>query len=79
MKGLLGFLSFAFLASGVTGLLRQWIDWMPTVFGFVRFALPDGYEIPGYLLLISVGVGLVLVYSRVEEAESTSPDTSDNS
>lgn len=58
MKAILGFVTFVLVASGVTGLLHQWIDWMPTFFGFSRFVVPDGYEMPGYAVMTLLGIAV---------------------
>ncbi|WP_329386629.1 hypothetical protein [Streptomyces sp. NBC_01716] len=55
MKAILGFISFVLVASGVTGLLHQWVDWMPTIFGFSRFIVPDGHEVLGYVVMTLLG------------------------
>ncbi|MGP3949787.1 hypothetical protein [Streptomyces sp. 7N604] len=65
MKSILGFLSFMFIAGGVTGLVHQWIDWGPAFFGFFRFVIPDGYEVYGYIVLTVLGIAVAAAANGV--------------
>jgi hypothetical protein len=67
MKAILGFISFMFIACGVTGLLRQWIDWVPPFFGFFRFIIPDGYEVYSYIVLTMLGIAMAAATNAVKK------------
>lgn len=64
VNGLLGVVSFVLIVGGISGLLRTWFDWIQ-IFGFLRFVIPDGYEVFGYAALIVVGVAVGAVGGAV--------------
>ncbi|MGH3312394.1 MAG: hypothetical protein ACRDP3_17710 [Streptomyces sp.] len=69
MKAILGFISFMFISAGVTGLLRQWFDWVPPFFGFVRYVIPDGAEVYGCLVLTVLGIAVGAAANAVRKSE----------
>ncbi|KOU69317.1 hypothetical protein ADK61_38005 [Streptomyces sp. XY66] len=54
MTGLLSFVLVLVLGGG-SGLLHEWLGWIHFM-GFVRFLVPDGYEIYGYVVMVALGV-----------------------
>ncbi|WP_234378997.1 hypothetical protein [Streptomyces sp. IGB124] len=56
MTGLLSFVLVLVLGGG-SGLLHEWLGWMHFM-GFVRFLVPDGYEIYGYVVMVALGVAV---------------------
>lgn len=49
-----GALCFVLVAGGASGLLYEWLGWF-RVFGFLRFLVPEGYEVYGYVVMIAAG------------------------
>ncbi|WP_405616939.1 hypothetical protein OG292_24850 [Streptomyces sp. NBC_01511] len=70
MKSILELIGFGLVAAGVTGLLAHWIDWMPTVFGFFRFILPDGYEVPGHVVATLLGLAVIFATDAAKKKAS---------
>ncbi|GAA2780293.1 hypothetical protein RMN57_05390 [Kitasatospora sp. CM 4170] len=64
MKNLLGFVSFALVVGGISGLLSDHL-WGLHVFGFVKYLVPDGHRTAGYLVLIVLGVALAVGTDRI--------------
>ncbi|KOU71348.1 hypothetical protein ADK96_06890 [Streptomyces sp. IGB124] len=56
VTGLLSFVLVLVLGGG-SGLLHEWLGWMHFM-GFVRFLVPDGYEIYGYVVMVALGVAV---------------------
>ncbi|MEU8773773.1 hypothetical protein [Streptomyces sp. NPDC048606] len=54
---LAGLLSFVLVVGGASGLLHEWLGWIHFM-GFVRFAVPDGYEVFGYVVMVAVGLAV---------------------
>lgn len=52
-----GVLSFVLVVGGASGLLHEWFGWIQFM-GFVRFLVPDGYEIYGYVVMIVLGLAV---------------------
>ncbi|MFB7201481.1 hypothetical protein ACFCZQ_04920 [Streptomyces virginiae] len=52
-----GLLSFVLVLGGGSGLLHEWLGWIHFM-GFVRFLVPDGYEIFGYVVMVVLGVAV---------------------
>ena len=57
LTALTGFLSFVLIVGGGSGLLHEWFGWIQFL-GFVRFLVPDGYEIYGYIVMIALGLAI---------------------
>ncbi|MBW8090700.1 hypothetical protein IGW14_22420 [Streptomyces hygroscopicus subsp. hygroscopicus] len=49
--------SFALVVGGGSGLLHEWWGWLHFM-GFVRFLVPDGYEVYGYVVMVVVGAAV---------------------
>ncbi|WP_037919475.1 hypothetical protein [Streptomyces xanthophaeus] len=52
-------LAFVLVVGGVSGLLHEWVDWIHFM-GFVRFLVPDGYELYGYGVMVALGIAVGL-------------------
>ncbi|MCX5609581.1 MULTISPECIES: hypothetical protein [unclassified Streptomyces] len=52
-----GLLSFVLVVGGASGLLHEWLDWIHFM-GFVRFLVPEGYEIFGYVVMVVLGLAV---------------------
>ncbi|MEU9162096.1 hypothetical protein AB0D29_17700 [Streptomyces sp. NPDC048424] len=52
-----GLLSFVLVVGGASGLLHEWLGWIHFM-GFVRFLVPDGYEIYGYVVMLVLGLAV---------------------
>jgi hypothetical protein len=52
-----GLLCFVLVVGGVSGLLHHWLGWIQFM-GFLRFLVPDGYEIYGYVAMIVFGLAV---------------------
>ncbi|MFD9366700.1 hypothetical protein ACFWA6_03185 [Streptomyces sp. NPDC060020] len=50
-----GLLSFVLVVGGASGLLHEWLGWIRFM-GFVRFLVPDGYEVYGYVVMVVLGL-----------------------
>ncbi|ASQ92534.1 hypothetical protein ACWGK6_05950 [Streptomyces violaceusniger] len=48
-------LSFTLVVGGGSGLLHEWWGWLHFM-GFVRFVVPDGYEVYGYVVMVVLGL-----------------------
>jgi hypothetical protein len=57
MHKAIGFLSFVFIAGGISGLLHQWLGFF-RLFGFLHRLAPDGYETYTDLGYIVLGIAL---------------------
>lgn len=57
LTALTGLLSFVLVVGGASGLLHEWLDWIHFM-GFVRFAVPEGYEVYGYTVMVALGVAV---------------------
>jgi hypothetical protein len=57
LAALSGLLCFVLVVGGVSGLLHEWLGWIRFM-GFVRFLIPDGYEICGYVVMTTLGVAV---------------------
>ncbi|WP_330175341.1 hypothetical protein OG875_18535 [Streptomyces sp. NBC_01498] len=71
MKSILGFLGFVLIAAGVSGLLSEWVDRLPTLFGFSRFLIPDGHEVAGYTVMTVLGLVVAWAADAVREHASS--------
>ncbi|MER6196143.1 hypothetical protein ABT234_02015 [Streptomyces sp. NPDC001586] len=52
-----GLLAFVLVVGGASGLLHEWLGWIHFM-GFVRFLVPDGYEIYGYVVMLVLGLAV---------------------
>ncbi|OEJ30763.1 hypothetical protein [Streptomyces subrutilus] len=52
-----GLISFVLVVGGASGLLHEWLDWIHFM-GFVRFLVPEGYEIYGYGVMVALGIAV---------------------
>ncbi|MFD9409832.1 hypothetical protein ACFWBN_22850 [Streptomyces sp. NPDC059989] len=52
-----GVLSFVLVVGGASGLLHEWFGWIHFM-GFVRFLVPDGYEIYSYVVMVVLGLAV---------------------
>lgn len=50
-----GVLCFVLVVGGASGLLHEWLGWIHFM-GFVRFLVPEGYEIYGYVVMVVLGL-----------------------
>ncbi|KOU78913.1 MULTISPECIES: hypothetical protein [unclassified Streptomyces] len=57
MAAVTGLLSFVLVLGGGSGLLHEWLGWIHFM-GFVRFLVPDGYEIYGSVVMVALGVAV---------------------
>jgi hypothetical protein len=57
LAALSGLLCFVMVVGGVSGLLHEWFGWIRFM-GFVRFFVPDGYEIYGYVVMTALGLAV---------------------
>lgn len=57
MAALSGLLCFVLVVGGASGLLHEWFGGIPFM-GFVRFVVPDGYEIYSYVVMIVLGLAV---------------------
>ncbi|MCO8307675.1 hypothetical protein [Streptomyces sp. RKCA744] len=58
--------SFALVVGGGSGLLHEWWGWLHFM-GFVRFLVPDGYEVYGYVVMVVVGAAVGAVGGALDE------------
>lgn len=63
LAALSGLLCFVLVVGGVSGLLHEWFGWIRFM-GFVRFLVPDGYEIYGYIVMIAFGLAVGVAGDR---------------
>ncbi|MCX5197112.1 hypothetical protein OOK31_24990 [Streptomyces sp. NBC_00249] len=54
LAALSGLLCFVLVVGGVSGLLHEWLGWIRFM-GFVRFLVPEGYEVYGYVVMTALG------------------------
>lgn len=66
--GLLGVVSFVLVVGGASGLLHEWLGWVH-FFGFVRFAVPSGYEVFGYVVMVVLGVAIGAASERTRRGD----------
>ncbi|MFD5438314.1 hypothetical protein ACFWJ4_39925 [Kitasatospora sp. NPDC127067] len=64
MKNLLGFVSFALIVGGISGLLSDHLGGF-RLFGFVQYLVPGGHETAGYTGLVLLGTALAVVTGRI--------------
>lgn len=57
LAALSGLLCFVLVVGGASGLLHEWLGWIQFM-GFVRFFVPDGYEIYSYVVMIVLGLAV---------------------
>ncbi|OJF15319.1 hypothetical protein [Couchioplanes caeruleus] len=57
LAALTGLLCFVLVVGGTSGLLHEWLGWVRFM-GFVRFLVPDGYEIYSYVVMIVLGIAV---------------------
>lgn len=57
LAALSGLLCFVLIVGGISGLLHEWFGWIRFM-GFVRFLVPDGYEIYGYVVMTALGLAV---------------------
>ncbi|MER8162438.1 hypothetical protein [Streptomyces sp. NPDC094472] len=50
-------LSFTLVVGGGSGLLHEWWGWLHFM-GFVRFAVPGGYEVYSYMVMVVLGLAV---------------------
>ncbi|MDN3053551.1 hypothetical protein PH213_03125 [Streptomyces sp. SRF1] len=58
--------SFALVVGGGSGLLHEWWGWLHFM-GFVRFFVPDGYEVYGYVVMVVVGAAVGAAGGALDE------------
>ncbi|GLV72819.1 MULTISPECIES: hypothetical protein [Streptomyces] len=58
--------SFALVVGGGSGLLHEWWGWLHFM-GFVRFLVPDGYEVYGYVVMVVVGAAVGAAGGALDE------------
>ncbi|MFC9219881.1 hypothetical protein ACFT8W_03535 [Streptomyces hygroscopicus] len=58
--------SFALVVGGGSGLLHEWGGWLHFM-GFVRFLVPDGYEVYGYVVMVVVGAAVGAAGGALDE------------
>ncbi|MFE2030500.1 hypothetical protein ACFW9V_36325 [Streptomyces hygroscopicus] len=58
--------SFALVVGGGSGLLHEWWGWLHFM-GFVRFLVPDGYEVYGYVVTVVVGAAVGAAGGALDE------------
>ncbi|MEV7026501.1 hypothetical protein [Kitasatospora sp. NPDC093558] len=63
MKTLLGYLGSVLILGSATGLLSDHLGGF-RLFGFVRFLVPAGHEMAGYVVLLALGVLLAIPAAR---------------
>ncbi|MCX4539481.1 hypothetical protein [Streptomyces sp. NBC_01565] len=54
LKSLLGLIAFVLIVGGASGLLHEWFGFIRFM-GFVRYLVPEGYEVLGYVVMIAIG------------------------
>ncbi|WP_424215202.1 hypothetical protein ACN20G_25790 [Streptomyces sp. BI20] len=52
-----GVLAFVLIVGGASGLAHEWFSWI-RLFGFLRFLVPEGSEVFGYLVMIVSGIAI---------------------
>ncbi|MGP3684036.1 hypothetical protein ACTVZO_04875 [Streptomyces sp. IBSNAI002] len=52
-----GLISFVLVVGGASGLLHEWLGWIHFM-GFVRFLVPEGYEVYGYVVMAALGIAV---------------------
>ncbi|MFD4241624.1 hypothetical protein ACFWP3_08525 [Streptomyces sp. NPDC058525] len=52
-----GLISFVLVVGGASGLLHEWLGWIHFM-GFVRFLVPEGYEVYGYVVMVALGIAV---------------------
>ncbi|MFF3725516.1 hypothetical protein ACFYYM_24445 [Streptomyces erythrochromogenes] len=52
-----GLLCFVLVVGGASGLLHEWLGWIHFM-GFVRFLVPAGYEVYGYVVMVALGLAV---------------------
>lgn len=57
VKAVSGLLSFVLVVGGASGLLHEWLGWIHFM-GFVRFLVPEGYEVYGYVVMVALGLAV---------------------
>ncbi|WP_436788708.1 hypothetical protein [Yinghuangia sp. YIM S10712] len=50
-----GLICFVLVVGGLSGLAHELFGWIRFM-GFVRFLVPDGYEVVGYIVMVVLGV-----------------------
>lgn len=68
MGRILGLAAFVLIAGGISGLLGLWLP-VPPFFGFLRFAIPGGYEVYGYLACTVLGGALGVAADALSRSE----------
>ncbi|MFJ4634803.1 hypothetical protein ACIP69_03905 [Streptomyces hygroscopicus] len=58
--------SFALVVGGGSGLLHEWWGWLHFM-GFVRFLVPNGYEVYGYVVMVVVGAAVGAAGGALDE------------
>ncbi|MBH1936745.1 hypothetical protein I5Q34_21105 [Streptomyces sp. AV19] len=57
MKNVLGFVSFVLIVGGLAGLVHEWIGGF-RLFGFLRYATPEGYEVYANVVFVVLGIAV---------------------
>ncbi|MER7731589.1 hypothetical protein ABTX80_11970 [Streptomyces erythrochromogenes] len=57
LAALSGLLCFVLVVGGGSGLLHEWLGWIHFM-GFVRFLVPDGHEVFGYVVMVALGLAV---------------------
>ncbi|MEU9236339.1 hypothetical protein [Streptomyces subrutilus] len=52
-----GLIGFVLVVGGASGLLHEWLGWIHFM-GFVRFLVPEGYEVYGYGVMVALGIAV---------------------
>ncbi|MFF5585310.1 hypothetical protein [Streptomyces hygroscopicus] len=58
--------SFTLVVGGGSGLLHEWWGWLHFM-GFLRFLVPDGYEVYGYVVMVVVGAAVGAAGGALDE------------
>jgi hypothetical protein len=64
-----GLLCFVLVVGGVSGLLHEWFGWVRFM-GFVRFLVPDGYEVYSYVVMIVIGLAVGMAGDALSRRKS---------
>lgn len=60
-----GLVCFVLVVGGLSGLAHELFGWIRFM-GFVRFLVPDGYEVAGYIVMVVLGIAVGVAGDAVE-------------
>ncbi|MER7760321.1 hypothetical protein [Streptomyces sp. NPDC097619] len=63
-KAITDVLCFVLIVGAVSGLLHEWFGWI-RFFGFLRFLVPDGYEVYGYTVMAVLGIAVAIATDSI--------------